>query len=458
MQIDTRITPRDLSHSAAQVFALATRKVRSIDQAFSPQRGTPVFTVGGHYVSRGWTEWTEGFRYGCSLLTFDGTGDAELLELGRRRTLERMARHVTHTGVHDHAFNNLSTYGNLRRLMREGRMPHEDWELAYYELAIKVSGAVQAARWSPAGGLGGYIYSFNGPHSLFIDTMRTLRILGLAHQLGHILLGENDLPISLLARLIQHALTSAKYLVSCGEQRDIYDIRGRTTHEAIFNVNDGMFRCLSTQQGYSPFSAWTRGLAWAMLGFAEQLEFLQTIDSGQIEDACGRAKADVVDVLARAAQATCDFYVQHAACADGVCYWDTGAPQLHRLGDYRNRPADPYNGYEPVDASAAAIAAQGLIRVGRVITAAETPYEQAGLTLARTLFGEPYLATDQEHQGLLLHSVYHRPRGWDALPAGRSVPCGESSMWGDYHLLELALLVQRLADPRANYLTFFDRE
>jgi hypothetical protein len=391
-------------------------------------------------------------------LTFDGTGDAELLELGRRRTLERMARHVTHTGVHDHAFNNLSTYGNLRRLMREGRMPHEDWELAYYELAIKVSGAVQAARWSPAGGLGGYIYSFNGPHSLFIDTMRTLRILGLAHQLGHILLGENDLPISLLARLIQHALTSAKYLVSCGEQRDIYDIRGRTTHEAIFNVNDGMFRCLSTQQGYSPFSAWTRGLAWAMLGFAEQLEFLQTIDSGQIEDACGRAKADVVDVLARAAQATCDFYVQHAACADGVCYWDTGAPQLHRLGDYRNRPADPYNGYEPVDASAAAIAAQGLIRVGRVITAAETPYEQAGLTLARTLFGEPYLATDQEHQGLLLHSVYHRPRGWDALPAGRSVPCGESSMWGDYHLLELALLVQRLADPRANYLTFFDRE
>ena len=33
-----------------------------------------------------------------------------------------MATHVTHIGVHDHGFNNVSTYGNLRRLIREGRV------------------------------------------------------------------------------------------------------------------------------------------------------------------------------------------------------------------------------------------------------------------------------------------------------------------------------------------------
>src|SRR5439155_11825126 len=103
--------------------------------------------------------------------------------------------HVTHTGVHDHGFNNISTYGNLRRLMREGRLPHNDWEQNFYDLALKASGAVQAARWSGVAGKEpsgyaagssqlGYIYSFNGAHSLFIYTMRTLRVLSLAWQLG----------------------------------------------------------------------------------------------------------------------------------------------------------------------------------------------------------------------------------------------------------------------------------
>jgi hypothetical protein len=54
---------------------------------------------------------------------------------------------------------------------------------------------------------------------------------------------------------------------------------------------------------------------------------------------------------------------------------------------------------------------------------------------------------------LLLHVVYHRPRGWDHVPAGRNVPCGESAMWGDYHAMELALLIKRLAE--GEYLTFF---
>ena len=76
------------------------------------------------------------------------------------------------------------------------------------------------------------------------------------------------------------------------------------------------------------------------------------------------------------------------------------------------------------------------------------------LTIANTLFDAPYLSTNPRHQGLLLHSVYHRPNGWDYIPAGQKVPCGESSMWGDYHLRELALYVQRIAnnDP---YYTFF---
>jgi hypothetical protein len=111
-----------------------------------------------------------------------------------------------------------------------------------------------------------------------------------------------------------------------------------------------------------------------------------------------------------------------------------------------------------VDSSAAAITAQGLIRLGTYLTAngdkaAGKKYFQAGLTIANTLFAEPYLSTDQKHQGLLLHSVYHRPNGWDHIAKGQKVPNGESSMWGDYHAMELALLIQRLAGGQ--YHTFF---
>ena len=40
---------------------------------------------------------------------------------------------------------------------------------------------------------------------------------------------------------------------------------------------------------------------------------------------------------------------------------------------------------------------------------------------------------------------------------GRKIPCGESSMWGDYHLLELAVYLHRLARGE-KYLAFFDAE
>ena len=72
-------------------------------------------------------------------------------------------------------------------------------------------------------------------------------------------MGENDKRISLLDRLLKHAEATARYSVYYGEGRDSYDVRGRTAHESIFNVNDGNYRCPNSQQGYSPFSTWTRG-------------------------------------------------------------------------------------------------------------------------------------------------------------------------------------------------------
>ena len=138
-------------------------------------------------------------------------------------------------------------------------------------------------------------------------------------------------------------------------------------------------------------------------------------------------------------------------------YWDTGAPGLAGLGEWTAAPADPYNDHEPVDSSASAIAAQGLYRLGKYLGPREgSRYLRAALTVADTLFSPTYLSDDPGHQGLLLHSVYHRPNGWDRVPPGRKVPSGEASMWGDYHAMELALLLKREAEGRP-YLTFFDK-
>jgi hypothetical protein len=458
MRLDRHRTPRDLLPAIDRVFALSAEKIRSIEKTWRPEHGAPVFTVRGTYQARGWTEWTQGFQFGSALLQFDGTGDEEFLALGRGRTIERMAPHLTHTGVHDHGFNNVSTYGTLWRLARERRFDANEWEIRWYELALKVSGAVQAHRWTRLAD-GGFIHSFNGAHSLFVDTIRSLRALALGFVLGQTLLEEQDAAVSLLDRLIQHARATAQFNVYYGRGRDRFDVRGRVAHEALFNVANGTYRGPSTQQGYSPFSTWTRGLAWAMLGFAEQIEFLRELPDIALDRVVGRAAIDAE--LIDAARATCDFYIDAATAADGIPYWDTGAPGLAALDGWHERPADPFNDQEPVDSSAAAIAAQGLLRLGHLLSrdrhsAEGDRYLQAGWQVVSTLFDETagYLSTDPSHQGLLLHSVYHWPNGWDFVPPGAKTPRGESSQWGDYHARELALYVKRLAED-APYLTFF---
>jgi hypothetical protein len=467
MRIQFDLTPPQLLPKIAKLWELSAVKIRSIEDSYKPENGTPVFTVEGKYTARGWTEWTQGFQFGSAILQYDATGDEWFLNSGRQRTLDLMAPHVSHTGVHDHGFNNVSTYGNLLRLALEGRTGASDWEKEFYRMALKISSAVQASRWTSIPrvdnvpswltGDAGYIYSFNGPHSLFVDTIRSLRSLAVGHRLGHQTMGEGDRKVSLLGRLLAHAEATSRYGIFHGKGRDAYDVRGRTAHEAIFNVNDGAFRCPNSQQGFSPFTTWTRGLAWAVTGYAEQLEYFETVADAELEPFGGR-KA-VTALLRTTAEDVSDFFIEQATTLDGIPMWDTGAGNIHKLGNYQEKTSDPYNAYEPVDSSAACIASQGLLRFGAWLDSkGETEkgkhYRQAGLTVLATLLEEPYLSTDENHQGLILHSIYHRPNGWDHVRKGQNTPNGESSMWGDYHAREAALYVQRLAKNEP-YLRFW---
>jgi hypothetical protein len=85
-------------------------------------------------------------------------------------------------------------------------------------------------------------------------------------------------------------------------------------------------------------------------------------------DAVGGRRA-VTSLFLETARAAADYYIDGYSALDGVPYWDSCALNTHKQGDFAKKKADPYNAHEPVDSSAAAITAQGLIRLGNYLTA-----------------------------------------------------------------------------------------
>ncbi len=109
LRLNHRLTPQTLLPRIERFFDLSAQKILSLEKTWEAAKGTPVVTVRGRYTSRAWTEWTQGFELGSALLQFDATGEQRFLEIGRCKTRQLMAPHVSHMGVHDHGFNNIST-------------------------------------------------------------------------------------------------------------------------------------------------------------------------------------------------------------------------------------------------------------------------------------------------------------------------------------------------------------
>ena len=395
------LTPALLLPKLHRVFELSAAKIRSIEETWSPAQGSPVCTVNGRYTTRGWTEWTQGFQFGSAILQFDATGEAEFLAIGRERTVSLMAPHLTHTGVHDHGFNNVSTYGNLLRLMNEGRIPDDRWERRFYELALRCPARCRpgAGRTSPRAA------------AIFIRSTARIRCLSIrfarcapwwwATGWATCCWARTTAAFRCWTARIDHARLPRSTPSITGKGRDAFDVRGRMAHESIFNVQRRQLPLPATR---------SRAIRLSPPGRAGSLGRCADSPSSWSFWIRWLSRWRPRALWKRAARATCDFYIANTP-PDGIPYWDTGRTRTCRRGDWRNVAVDPADAPEPIDSSAAAIAAQGLLRLGRHL--ADDRYWQAGLAIAQTLFDSPYLSTDPRHQGLLLHSVYHRPNGWN---------------------------------------------
>ena len=55
MRIDTTLTLESLKPRIDTLWALSAAKIRTLENAWAPAQGTPVFTAAGVYTTRGWT-------------------------------------------------------------------------------------------------------------------------------------------------------------------------------------------------------------------------------------------------------------------------------------------------------------------------------------------------------------------------------------------------------------------
>jgi unsaturated chondroitin disaccharide hydrolase len=354
-----------------QALAFAAQQARRIVTAYPDY--APMYTVSGRWRREGerWTHWCEGFFPGILWLLAKQTGETEWRSLAERysRTLE--PRRFDRT-VHDLGFLFFSTYLRWYRLTGDA---------ALRDILVDAGRTLALRRQK-----GGYLASFVGPQSLFIDIMMNV---------GLILWTANATGDSALHDIaIEHCRTTQRYLVRPD---------GGTAHEGIFDPLTGQFVRIGTHQGWSAESTWSRGLAWALYGFTAVYRL-----SGEQE---------FLDTAKRCA----NYYLSHAPVGL-VPYWDFDLP-----------PDAPHLW----DSSAGAIAASGLWDLSEAAdeSADQERYRTASQTLLQTLCSNLFFAQSvPEWEGILRHGVYHYHRG---------LGVDESVIWGDHFFVEA--LVKALA-------------
>jgi unsaturated chondroitin disaccharide hydrolase len=387
MKIPENIDEAQLKSRFERAFHFGVSQLERMLTRWPVNQPAPIHTKQGVWYRPEfiWTDWCPGFYAGMMWLAFERTGEQRWRQAAEEYTRALESRKFDRD-VHDLGFIFMSTFDRWYRLVGN-EAPAGSW----IKEIIVTAGTTQSFRWKDTGE-DHYIYSFHGPQSLFIDIMMNIRLLFRAHQLG----GDEEL----FRKALTHARTTEKYLVRKQGDR-IMDREGSVIHEGIFNPVRGEFRNLSTQQGYSPFTCWARGLAWAIYGFTDT--FLFTGDRFFLETA----------------ERCAGFYLENTSDS-GVPFWDYGAPKIPD---------------EPLDSSAAAIVGGGFWKLKSIqgTARASSIYRNAALTILDTLTSDEFLGNNDPHyEGILRHGVYHRPMNWGV---------DESVMWGDYFFMEALLSV-----------------
>lgn len=191
-----------------------------------------------------------------------------------------------------------------------------------------------------------------------------------------------------------HAKQAQKYLV-----REDYS----TYHTYYMNVDTGEPIKGVTAQGYSDNSAWARGQAWGVYGFA--LSYAHTGDK---------------TFFGKTASRIADYYLERLP-EDFVPYWDL---YFQEGDEYR-------------DSSSAGILACGLLELSKhlpVLDPRKKEYEETAVQIVKSLF-ENYTTEKDLSNGIIKHGVY-------AIPF--HVGVDECCIWGDYFYVEALMRLRNV--------------
>ena len=344
---------------------------------------------GGKVRYVGPEDWTSGFFPGSLWLAYELMGDPALHEAARRHT-EAIRAAARVTWHHDVGFMVQCSFGNGYRL----------GESAYRE-ALREAAASLATRWRPQVRL---IQSWDTDREwmatrgwecpVIIDNMMNLELLLKAA----VLAGE--------PRYAEMARSHADRTLENHYRPD-----GSCFHVVDYSLVDGRVRSRETGQGQSDASAWARGQAWGVYGFAMMRRL--TGERRYLERSL--ASLDFIEAHPRYPE-------------DGVPYWDFDDPRI------ATQPESV-----PRDASAAALLASALYELSAdpgLPASSSARLLGWGDRVMASLSGSAYRAESGTNGGfILMHST-------GALPMGREIDVPLN--YADYYYLEGLLRRKRI--------------
>ena len=310
-------------------------------------------------------DWTSGFFPGSLWYVYEFTND-EAVKAEAIKFTELLNPVREYTGTHDLGFMMNCSYGNALRLSPNDTIPAVLIQTAE-NLCSRFDASIGCIRSWDFG-------TWNFP--VIIDNMMNLDLLFSASKLsGNPYYKEVA---------IKHANTTMP-----NHFRPDY-----TSWHVVSYNNDGTVECKETFQGKNHDSAWSRGQAWGLYGYTAT--YRETGDKTYLDFAKNIA----------------DMFIARTNTEDAIPYWDFDAPVL----------ADT-----PRDASAAAVAACGLLELSTFVENGEVYFNHAEKIL-KSLSSDAYLAAPGENQGfVLMHSTGSLAHGSEI-----DVPLN----YADYYYLE----------------------
>ena len=369
-QVETMSELRD------RVFAVAKEQAVYMDSLL-PEGRCPRTFQGDTLVTSdiGW--WTSGFYPGVLWQLFEESGEETFRQLAIKHT-RNLAGLTERETDHDIGFQLMSSYGkwfvsDLTTQDNEDVLPLDEIGDVLDKGVEKLTG-----RFNPEIGV---IRSWNGArwnYPVIIDNMMNLELLMAEGRDGDREIAE------------KHALTTMK---------NHFREDGTVWHLVDY-ADDGSVLGKQTVQGYADDTAWARGQAWALYGYAMMAQREQ------------RRNKELSDTFYGVA-AKLESWLLANLPEDGIPYWDFSQ------ADYK-------------DASAGAIIACGLLKMWELRDYPDDdPAYVTAERIIRTLASPEYLAEPRTNGGFLLkHGVGNLPSNSEV-----DVPL----TYADYYFLEALL-------------------